>query len=154
MDATLMCQEIADRDSSAGSTAILACISILHRFEPVSKAVSDESKSLLNVNIVHRSETVRIGRHGKEQCGAEQVRNLQANLILAMSVHRHFEEVGVTISSAAELPGENRVRNPGVLMFVPVVRDNQPALVRAMKEVLEGVANRLHRKSVEVRGVD
>ena len=118
---------------------------------PVSGLQDAIGSSNMNIGYVPRAVGER--GHRVEERRANEVGELNSDVILAVPERGEFDHAGVVISAPLEFLGKDRVRNGGVLPLCAAVRDDDAFVVDDREPVVHHLAHGLYRRGVKSRSV-
>lgn len=132
----------------ATAVPVIVFVAVLETRKASTEAFGKYSEPSIHVDVMDISRAIAVRRHRKEQRGAQEIGDLEASVVLAVPECRHLKKSGIAIAIGLELLREHGVGNGGVGRRGSAVSDHQAAVSRALKEVLEVLADCLHRERV------
>lgn len=102
----------------------------------------------LNMHIVYMAAAIRLSRNRKQECGTEQIRNLNPDVIVAVAKCGHLQDARMGVTCGLKLLREQGMRNDDVLAFGSAVGDNESSVVDSGKKAVECRENCLDRGTV------
>src|SRR2546421_5211049 len=89
--AVLLSDRIGDGDSALVVPEVID-VSMLHCSEPLSIAARQLSEPIIHVDIGYVACAVASGGHREQERGAQQIRHLDASVVLAVAEDRHLQD--------------------------------------------------------------
>src|SRR5438105_2507207 len=112
-------------DDSASPSASSVLIPMLKSSQAQTEARLQVCVRRLNVNIVDVARRVCVRRRRKDKPRTDQIRDLDADMIVAVSECGHFQDEWMRITCGLELLREKRMGNVDVFVFPPAVKNDE-----------------------------